>query len=211
LLLYILSLIGVAVFAASGALAAARKGLDLIGITSIAIVTAIGGGTLRDILLDRHPVFWIADSVYLSACLLGCLGSLFYVQFRNPPDSALLIADALGLALFTISGTQIAEQRDLPGLICVVMGLLTGVAGGVIRDALVADVPVLFRREETLYATASIIGSVVYLSAQNFGVERTSAALAGMILVAALRFAGIRWQLRLPVFEVPGRNLKSDD
>jgi uncharacterized membrane protein YeiH len=201
-ILYVLSLVGVGVFAASGALAAGRKGFDLLGVVVIAGATAIGGGTIRDVLLDRHPIFWIADPMQLVVILAAAGLTLVWVRFRKPPWTALLVADALGLALFTISGAQVAEQRGLPGIIAVVMGTITGSAGGVLRDILSGEVPLLLRHTE-LYATASIVGSTVYLLAKDLGLATTPAALLGMATIAALRFAAILWRLRLPVFEVP--------
>jgi len=208
MILYILSLIGVGVFAASGALAAGRKSFDLLGVIVISGVTAIGGGTLRDVLLDRHPIFWIADPMQLVVILGATALTLVYVRFRRPPWTALLVADALGLALFTISGTQVAEQRGLPGIIAVVMGTITGSAGGVVRDILSGEVPLLLRHTE-LYATASIAGSTVYLLAKAAGLGATPAALFGMATVAALRLAAILWRLRLPVFQVPDEDRPS--
>lgn len=202
MILYVLSLVGVGVFAASGALAAGRKGFDLLGVTVIAGATAIGGGTIRDVLLDRHPIFWIADPMQLLVILAATGLTLVWVRFRRPPWTALLVADALGLALFTISGTQVAEQRGLPGIIAVVMGTITGSAGGVLRDILSGEVPLLLRHTE-LYATASIVGSTVYLLVKDLGLGATPSALLGMATVAAIRFSAILWRLRLPVFEVP--------
>lgn len=200
--LYLLSLLGVAVFAASGALSAGRKGFDLIGVIVVSAVTAIGGGTLRDVLLDRHPIFWIADPLQLVVILAAAILTLVYVRFRRPPWTALLVADALGLALFSISGAQVAEQRGLPGIIAVVMGTITGSAGGVLRDILSGEVPILLRHTE-LYATAAIAGVTVYLLAKTAGLGLTPSALLGMAVVAAIRFAAILWRLRLPVFRVP--------
>lgn len=202
MLLYLLSLLGVGVFAVSGALAAGRKGFDLLGVVIISGVTAIGGGTIRDVLLNRHPVFWIADPLQLIVILASAALTLLYVRFRKPPRTSLLVADALGLALFTISGAQVAEQRGLPGLIVVVMGTITGSAGGVVRDILSGEVPLLLRQSE-LYATAAIAGATVYLLAQGSGMAPTRSALLGMATVATLRFAAILWRLRLPVFRVP--------
>ncbi|HEX3557002.1 MAG TPA: trimeric intracellular cation channel family protein [Thermoanaerobaculia bacterium] len=198
--LYLLSLLGVAVFAASGALAAGQKKFDLIGVVVISAVTAIGGGTIRDVLLDRHPIFWIVDPLQLVVILTAAALTLLYVRFRKPPWTALLVADALGLALFSISGAQIAEQRGLPGIIVVVMGTVTGSAGGVLRDILSAELPLLLRHSE-LYATAAIVGITVYLVAQRGGLCTTPSALLGMAVVAAIRFAAILWRLRLPVFQ----------
>jgi uncharacterized membrane protein YeiH len=172
----------VGVFAASGALAAGRKSFDWIGVGVIAVVTAIGGGTLRDLLLDRHPIFWIADTTYLWVVLAAAVATLLYVRRRRPPNGSLLVADALGLALFTISGAQVAEAQGLPALIVVTMGAITGAAGGVLRDVLCNEVPLLFGRA-TLYATAAIAGAALPRP-QALEVERTSAALAGMGVIA---------------------------
>jgi uncharacterized membrane protein YeiH len=205
-ILHALSLLGVAVFAVSGALAAGRKSFDWIGVGAIAVVTAIGGGTLRDLLLDRHPIFWIEDPTYLCVVFGAAAFTIFWFRSRRPPDGALLVADALGLALFTISGAQLAEMEGLPGVIVVAMGALTGAAGGVLRDVLCNDVPLLFGPSQTLYATAAIAGATVYLVLQGVGVAQTPAALAGMAVVASLRLAAITWQLRLPGARVHGES-----
>jgi hypothetical protein len=114
--LHVLSLLGVAVFAASGALSAGRKRFDLVGVFVLAVVTAVGGGTLRDLLLDRHPVFWIRETAHVWTALAAAALTVVYVRFRRPPWAALLVADALGLALFTILGAQVAEERGHTGL-----------------------------------------------------------------------------------------------
>ena len=168
-------------------LAAGRRRFDLLGVAVIATVTAIGGGTTRDVLLNRHPVFWIKDPTYLLVILAAAALTLLYVRFRKPPRTSLLIADALGLALFTISGAQVAEERNLPGLIVVVMGTITGSAGGLLRDVLSAEVPLLLRQAD-LYATAAIAGATAYLVLQAVGMGRTPAALVGMAAVAGLRW-----------------------
>lgn len=188
---------GVMVFAISGALAAGRKNLDLLGVVVIATATAIGGGTLRDVLLDR-PVFWIARPAYLYVILIAALLTVAYSRRFQPPDRSLVVADALGLALFTISGAQIAEGLGLSGVVVVLMGTLTGVAGGMLRDVLTAEIPLILRRSH-LYATAAIAGAIVYLLLQTV-IDRSIAALAAMCFIAALRIAAIVWNLSLPVF-----------
>lgn len=205
-LLYVIGLLGAAVFAVSGALAAGRKGFDLLGVVVIAVVTAVGGGTVRDVLLDHHPIFWIADPAYLVVILLAALVTVLWVHFYKPPRGTLQIADALGLALSTIGGTQIAEQANVPGIAAVVMGAITGSVGGLLRDILSAEVPLLLRQSD-LYATAAIVGSAAYLVLQGLGMQRTTAALLGMAAVAVLRIAAILWHLRLPVFHVPDEKL----
>jgi uncharacterized membrane protein YeiH len=201
MLLYILDLLGVAVFAVSGALAAGRKRLDLLGVLVIATVTAIGGGTTRDLLLDRHPVFWVADPSYLAVITAAALLTVVYVRWRPAPEQSLAVADALGLALFVISGTGIARQLDLPAISVIIMGVLTGVAGGVIRDVLTAEIPMILHRGE-LYATAAIAGAAVYLVVLALDAPAPIPTLLGMGVIVALRLASILWGLRLPVFSV---------
>ncbi len=201
-ILHAIELLGVAVFAVSGALAAGRRSLDLLGVVVIATVTATGGGTLRDLLLDRSPVFWIADTTYIYACLAAALLTVVYTRYRHPPERLLLIADALGLALFSISGAQIAENAGFDGIVVVIMGTLTGAAGGMLRDVLCAEVPLILRRSR-IYATAAIAGVIVYLVVQQVA-DRTLAALLGMGSIAGLRIAAIIWDWTLPVFSLPG-------
>ncbi len=196
--LYILDLLGVAVFAASGALAAGRKRMDVFGVIVIGAVTAVGGGTLRDLLLDRHPVFWMADPTYIVVILVAALSTLAYVRYRRPPGNALAIADAFGLALFTIGGAQVAERAGVPALIVVLMATMTGVAGGVLRDVLSAEIPMILRRGD-IYATASIAGASVYLLVKAVGLVAPLAAVIGIAVVMLLRLAAILWGLQLPV------------
>lgn len=201
MILYGLDLLGVAVFAVSGALTAGRAGLDLLGVLVIASFTAIGGGTVRDLLLNRHPIFWIRDPTYLIVIAATAFLTVGYVRFFPPPSQALLIADALGLALFAMSGAQIAEADRLSPIIIVLMGTMTGVAGGVFRDVLSARLPLLLQRD--IYATAAIAGIALYLVLQRLGVSRAAAFWVGLIGIAALRLGSITWGLQLPVFRLP--------
>jgi uncharacterized membrane protein YeiH len=200
LLLHAIELLGVAVFAISGALAAGRRSLDLIGVGVIATVTAVGGGTLRDLLLDR-TVFWISDPAYLYVCLIAALLTIIYARYRHPPDRLILYADALGLALFSISGAQIAQSLGHGGIVVVIMGTATGVAGGLLRDVLVAEIPLILRQGR-MYASASIAGVVAYLLLETL-LDRSLAAVLGMATIAGLRLAAIAWDLTLPVFSLP--------
>lgn len=199
---YALELLGVAVFAVSGVLAAGRKGLDALGVAVIAIVTAVGGGTLRDVLLDRYPMFWIADTTYLWVILGATVVTLGYQRLWIATRRALLLADALGLAFFTIAGVQIAQQAGVSGLIAVLMGTMTGVAGGVFRDVLTAEIP-LVMRPGRLYATAAIVGAGTYVLLVQFGILPDAAALIGMGAIAVLRLAAILWRLELPAIRLP--------
>jgi uncharacterized membrane protein YeiH len=198
---HVLDLVGVAVFAVSGVLAARSRGLDLLGVIVIAAITAIGGGTLRDLLLNRYPIFWITDTRYLTVIIASALLTVAYARVRPAPGNALLVADAIGLALFTLSGAQVAEAAQCPAIIVVLMGTMTGVAGGVLRDVITAQVPLILRRD--IYATAAIVGVALYLLLQAAGLQRSRAFGTGMVVVVALRLLAIRWGLQLPIFRMP--------
>ena len=201
----ILDLIGVGVFAVSGALAAGRKSLDLMGGVVIAIAASIGGGTLRDLLLNRHPVFWIANPSYLIVIVVCALLTVAWTRWFRPPNQSLQYADALGLAFFTISGAQIAETLNFAPIIVIVMGTITGVVGGVLRDILCAEIPMILRRGN-IYATAAIAGAAFYLAMNALGLPRPLPSLLGMSMIAGLRLAAIRWNLQLPVFSLDRDN-----
>jgi uncharacterized membrane protein YeiH len=195
---YYLDLAGVAVFAASGVLAARGRDLDLLGVIVVAAITAVGGGTLRDLLLNRHPIFWVTDAWYLVVIITSAMLTVAYVRARPLPGATLLVADAVGLALFALSGAQLAQAAQCPPLIVVLMGTMTGVTGGVLRDVITAQVPLILRRE--IYATAAIVGIAAYLALDALGILPSLAFAAGMIVVVALRLLAIRWGLHLPVF-----------
>jgi uncharacterized membrane protein YeiH len=201
-ILQLLDYLGVAVFAVSGAIAAGRRRFDLLGVVVIALVTSIGGGTVRDVLLDRHPVFWIDNPTYLVVIVVAALLTVPYTRRFPTPSQTLLWADALGLAFFGISGAQVAENFHQPGLILVVMGTITGVFGGVLRDVLCNEVPMILRKGN-IYATAVIAGVSLYVTASGLGASRLAASLLGMGVIAGLRFAAIAWNLSLPVYELP--------
>jgi uncharacterized membrane protein YeiH len=203
MVLYYLDLVGVAVFAASGVLAARDRDLDLLGVVVVAAMTAIGGGTVRDLLLDRHPIFWITDTTYLIVIVTAALVTAAYIRVRPPPGATMLVADAFGLALFALSGAQVAETAGCPPLIVVMLGTMTGVTGGVLRDIVTAQVPLILRRE--IYATAAIAGVTLYLALQASGISRQPAFAAGMIMVVVLRMLAIRYGLHLPVLRRSGQ------
>ncbi|WP_394790128.1 trimeric intracellular cation channel family protein [Rhodoferax sp.] len=198
MVLYLLDLLGMVVFAASGALAALHAHLDLLGVVVIAAITAIGGGTLRDVLLNRHPIFWIADPRPLWAIVLAALATILYVHLLPVPRDALLVADALGLALFAMSGAQLAERAGHGFLVIVFMGTLTGVGGGILRDVLTTQIPLVLRQD--IYASAAMAGIALYRLMQLLGVGQRLAFGLGMAGIVLLRLSAIRWGLQLPVF-----------
>ncbi|MBV6319599.1 trimeric intracellular cation channel family protein [Duganella violaceipulchra] len=198
MLFYILDLIGVAVFAASGTLAAMASHLDLLGIMVLAAMTAIGGGTVRDLLLNRHPVFWIEDPKPLLVIVASAVFTIVWVQVLPVPTDALLIADALGLALFAMSGAKVAEAQGCRALIVILMGTLTGVGGGLVRDILAAKVPLILRQD--IYATAAIAGILLYILLKKAGMPPRWAFGAGLVSIVVVRLLAIQLGLRLPSF-----------
>ena len=205
MLIYVLQLTAAAACAASGALAAGRKSLDFVGVMVISLAAAVGGGTLRDLLLDRNPVFWLADNFYLYVSFGSALVTWIYTRRWSPPMRLLLTVDAVGLALFTMMGTGIAEKMEQTVTICLAMGVITGVAGGVVRDILCGEIPMTFRRSE-LYASAALLGSGVYLGLKATGLPADVCAVAGAVTVFLLRMAALRWNWHLPVFEFKDRH-----
>lgn len=205
MILHLLDYAGVAVFAISGALAAGRRSLDVLGVVVIALVTATGGGTLRDLLLDRHPVFWIADPLYVVVIIGAALATIPYTRWMHPPMQALQYADTLGLAFFSIAGAQVAEAAQHSGLIVVMMATITGAFGGLLRDVLCNEIPMILRKGN-IYATAVIVGASVYVLALRLGCPRAAATLIGMSTIAGLRFAAIVWNWSLPVFTLAERD-----
>ncbi len=199
-LIYMADLAGVAVFAISGALAAGRKSLDWLGVMVISVVTAIGGGTIRDMLIGRQPVFWIEDPTYLYVIFAATFITLIFSRYKKLPQRFLLIADAFGLALFAILGAGIAESAGVQWVIVVILGTMTGVAGGILRDVLTNEIPLILRRD--FYATAAITGILVYLLLKYLGVDDNTASVFGILCVAGLRLAAIFKGLRLPIFQL---------
>jgi uncharacterized membrane protein YeiH len=191
-------LLGIAVFAISGTLAAWRKQMDGFGVIVLATVTAIGGGTLRDLILDS-PVIWLSNNSYFLAIFVAAGLTILAVRNRLLiPNNTLQIADAIGLAFFVIMGTQKALDHGTSGFVAIMMGTMSGVCGGMIRDVLCREIPMVFRGE--LYAITCIFGGLVYVQLLGFGVAQMPAMLAGMAALLTLRLAAIRWHLTIPVF-----------
>jgi uncharacterized membrane protein YeiH len=196
---------GVAVFALSGALTASRRQLDIFGFLLVATVTAIGGGTLRDLLLGRDPVFWVRDPVYLAITAAGGVIGFFGAHRIESRFRALLWADALGLAFFALLGAEAALASGESWAPAIVMGVMTATFGGLARDLLCHEVPLILRKE--IYATAAVLGASVYVGLVEAGIERQIAFIAGFLAAFLLRAAAILWSLSLPVYRPrPGRH-----
>ena len=191
-------LLGIAVFAISGTLAAWRNQMDGVGVIVLASVTAIGGGTLRDVILDV-PVIWINNNSYFYAIFIAAIGTIMLVRNRlTIPHNTLQLFDALGLAFFVIMGTQKALDHGTSTMVAILLGTMSGVCGGMIRDVLCREVPMVFRGE--LYAVTCIFGGMVYTSLLALGVTQLPAMLSGMLALLLLRLAAMKWQLTIPVF-----------
>jgi uncharacterized membrane protein YeiH len=200
-----LDVAGVAVFAASGALAASRKQMDIVGFVLIATVTGIGGGTIRDLLLGIAPVFWITAPLYVVLCT--CIAVLLFLAapMLESRFRVLLWADAAGLAVFSVIGTERALAVGAPAVVAILMGMITATFGGLVRDVLCAEVPLILRRE--IYATAAAAGAVVYAGLAALGVARPPTALAAFLAAFAIRAIGIWLGLSLPQYRArPGRD-----
>jgi uncharacterized membrane protein YeiH len=199
--LYYFDLFGVAVFAVTGALMAGRKSMDLFGVSVIGLVTALGGGTLRDVILGHFPVSWIADQTSILIAISAALATVLWVRMTQPiHEFGLLLADAFGLAVFTVSGAEVALQHDVPVSTAVIMGVMTGVAGGVMRDVLCNQIPLIFRQE--IYASACILGALVLTGLLQLGCTTEVASVVAMAVVFCTRMAALHWQWTLPQFHL---------
>ncbi len=196
-MIYVLDLFGTAVFAITGALAAIGKRMDIFGVAVVAMVTAIGGGTLRDLVLGREPVFWVGDPTYLVVILAAAIGAFIWAWSMRHYMTQLLIADALGLAVFTIIGSQVALGRQAHALVAIMMGVMTGAVGGILRDVLCNEVPLILRKE--IYATASLAGAIIYVAGARLNLNPNLIIPLAMAAVFLIRLAAIKWKLSLPV------------
>lgn len=187
----------VAVSAVTGVLQAEAKKIDLFGVILIAMAAALGGGTLRDVLIDRQ-VFWVSDQRYLFVAIVAALLTFAATHWTRVPRRLFLIPDAIGLALYAVVGTSIALDSGAPWFAASFLGVITGVFGGVFSDVLRNEVPLVFGG--TLYATAAWLGALLFVFLQSLEISDTQAGLwaAGAILL--LRLAAIRFKLVLPSF-----------
>lgn len=193
--------LGVAVFALTGALTAARKGMDPLGFALLATVTGVGGGTLREVLLGR-PATWIADPAAPAICIFVGFATFAigrsYAPTRKGAFRMLMWADGLGLAIFAVSGAQTALLASAHPVTAIVLGALTATFGGVVRDVLAGEIPLVLRRE--IYVTAAALGSGVYVGLEQLGQEGALAALAGVAAGFTLRALAIARDWSMPAY-----------
>lgn len=193
----LLTYLAVSASAISGALEARKHEMDIVGATTVAFVTAFGGGTLRDLLLGRTPIFWLVDP-WLSIATFAIAVITFYLIDRVS-EKLLFIPDALGLGFFSILGATFALQMDISLLVASLMGVVTGVFGGILRDVLCIKIPSIFRRDTELYATCSFIGTWVFILLISLHVDISIASWVGTLTVFGLRVLAVRYRLTLPI------------
>lgn len=193
---YSLELVGTFVFAVSGALAVREREHDMFGAGFTGFITAIGGGTLRDILLDSYPLVWIGDVRFLYAILVGILAAFIFPGFLSRLRKTLFLFDTLGIAFFTVLGVEKALNLGMRPEIAAIMGMFSAVMGGVIRDTLTNEIPILFRKE--IYASACLAGAIVYLVLNYFEVPRDANLLLSIAVIIAIRMLSMKYKLSLP-------------
>lgn len=198
----LIEIFGTATFAVSGASSAIQKRLDIFGVLVIAFATSIGGGTLRDILIGATPVAWLKDDTTVAVIFIGAVCTLFIDSSKKIPKT-LFLFDTLGLGLFTIVGIEKALAVGLSPVICVAIGTIAACFGGVIRDVLLNNVPVIFHRE--IYASACITGGLVYFILRYLQVDDTICQLVCMIAIVTIRIVALRFHLSLPSFHLSNK------
>lgn len=192
----LLTYLAVIASAISGALEARKHDMDVVGATTVAFVTAFGGGTIRDLLLGRTPIFWLQDPWLTVAAFVASLWAFYLID--NLSGNVLVIPDALGLGLFSILGASYAYQMHLSVLVSAMMGTVTGVFGGILRDVLCNQIPGVFRRNTELYATCSFVGALVFILLVNLNVDIGMSSLIGAATTFAIRMLAVRYRLTLP-------------
>ena len=194
----IVDVLGTFSFAVAGGFAAMEKKLDPFGVLIMAFATAIGGGTIRDLMLGRLPVAWLTNSPAIWAIIIGAVATMFFSNSLKKAHRLLFYFDAIGLGLFTMIGIQAAREHDLSMGICIMMGTITGCFGGVLRDVLLNNVPLLFQKE--IYALASIFGGLVFFLLSNLDLPLNYSYAIGIIVVVLIRILAVKFSWSLPRF-----------
>ncbi len=194
--IYYIDLLGTLVFAISGAMAAMRHNIDIFGAAFTGFVTAIGGGSLRDIFLNLRPV-WVDDGNYLLAILSGVLVAVFFKKLLDRLARTLFLFDAIGIGFFTVVGVQKSLAFDSSGIAAVVLGMFSAVMGGVTRDTLLNETPLIFRKE--IYATACLSGAMLFVTLNGLGVDYNLNAFLSASIVVIIRVVAVKYRLTLPI------------
>jgi uncharacterized membrane protein YeiH len=194
---------GLCVFAVSGALVASRKEMDIVGFAMLGSVTGIGGGTIRDVLLGIEPVFWIRQPAYLVTCVIVAVITFFLAHIPRSRERILLWFDAVGISLFCVTGADLALAVGSGPTIAIAMGVATATFGGIMRDVLGGESPIILKQE--IYITAALLGATVFVSLHALGMSRDVSAVAGFVAAFLLRAAALTWNLSLPRYRSPGK------
>jgi uncharacterized membrane protein YeiH len=197
-LFHALYIIAIIVEAMTAALAAGRRSMDWVGVCLLGSVTALGGGSMRDILLGHYPLSWVAHPYYLLVTAGAALFTIAIARLMDQLRSVFLVLDAVGLALFTVIGCNVALDMQLPVVIVIVSGMITGCVGGVLRDILCNDVPLLFRKE--LYASVAVVAGGLYVGGLRAGLPHDPVMIAAMAVGLALRLLAIHYGWNMPKF-----------
>lgn len=192
----VITVCGTFSFAVSGAFAAMQKRLDVFGVLIIAFATSVGGGTLRDVLLGDTPVFWLKNANYSLLILVTAITAMIFWKKIKSLKITLFLFDSLGLGFFTIVGLEQGLAYNLSPGICVALGTVTGCFGGIIRDILLNNIPLIFRKE--IYATACIVGGIIYLLLSYLNVDETMVKVIAVSVVFVIRIVAVRFNLTLP-------------
>lgn len=194
---YYIDLLGTLVFAISGALAASDKNMyrDIFGVTFTGFVTAVGGGTLRDMILGTRPV-WVSDGNYLIAITIGVLIAIFFKYYIFKYRRTFFLFDTLGIALYTVVGVQKSLEYDVAPLAAIIMGMFSAVMGGVIRDTLINEIPLIFRKE--IYATACLFGAAVFVVLKTLNMDDNLNSFFSVLSIIAIRTLAVKYKLTLP-------------
>lgn len=201
-IILLLDLVGVAVFAISGALEATRRQMDPIGLIVIGTATAIGGGTLRDLVLGVRPVFWVQDQIFLITCVLASVSVFWWAKALRSSFTLLVWLDAVGMAMFAVAGTQKAVSLGAPGVVAALMGVMTASFGGMIRDVLCGEKPLIFHKE--IYASAALVGAVAFLGLRATPLSQELQTGIAFLAAFLVRAAAIRWGWSLPRYRDDG-------
>ena len=195
-LIYVLDILGTFAFAISGALVAYDKKLDLFGILIIAFVTAVGGGMLRDVLIDAHPINWIGDLNYLYTIFAAVIFTFLFKSKINYLGKTMFLFDTIGIGVFTLLGLKKGLSFNLHPIIALIMGMISAVFGGVLRDVLTNRIPLIFEKE--IYASACLAGGIVYLTISQFNVPENIIFVISASVIVIIRVVSVRYQLELP-------------
>lgn len=195
-IIYALDIAGTFAFALSGALVAKKENFDAFGVVIIAFVTAVGGGMVRDVLINAHPINWIGDLNYIWTILLAVLIMYLFRSKVAPLSKTMFLFDTIGISVFTLLGLQKGLNYNLHPFVALVMGMVSAVFGGVIRDVLTREVPLIFKKE--IYASACLAGGLIYLILNNFTIDSTLQFVISAIVIFLIRFLSVKFHFELP-------------